>query len=245
MLPNQDHRFLSTHWSMVGRACDASDGQGALALEQICRRYWYPLYAYVRRSGWGEDEAQDVTQEFFAMLVEKHLLERADAGRGKFRSFLLGTLNHVMANRSRSARAQKRGGRAEHVPLEVADLESQYQSDPGASCAPERLFDKGWAEVVLARTLARLEAECDAGGRSGRFAAVKQFLLLDAPDESGGFKETAAGLGLSESAVRSLVYRLRERCRSIFREEVAETVERESDVEDEMRHLMVSLAAGT
>lgn len=242
---DQNEYFHSTHWSLVSRARDLSDAEGVRALEQLCRGYWYPLYAYARRSGWAQEEAQDVTQEFFALLVEKQLLERADAARGKFRSFLLGTLANVMSNRARSANRQKRGCGAEHVPLDHGDMESHYQMESANSLAPERLFDKGWAEILLGRTLARLEAECDADGRQGRFAALKGFLLVDSQPEGAGMKSAAATLGVTESAVRSLVYRLRERCRGIFREEVAETLADQAELEEEMRHLMMALAAGT
>ncbi len=245
MTPDPPQCFLSTHWSLVSRARDAADAGGARALEQLCRSYWYPLYAYARRSGCAEEEAQDVTQEFFALLVGKQLLERADAARGKFRSFLLGTMNHVLADRARSAHRQKRGGYAEHVPLEEAHGESRYQMEPDAALAAERLFDKGWAEVLLGRALARLESECDADGKQGRFAAVKAFLLPGAAADADGLRAAAAVLHSTESAVKSLVHRLRERFRFVFREEVAETMAEEAEVDGEMRHLVMALAAGT
>ena len=245
MSPDTPQRFLSTHWSLVSRARDAADPAGAQALEQLCRAYWYPLYACARRSGCQEAEAQDVTQDLFALLLEKRLLDKADAARGKFRSFLLGTLNHLLADQYRTARRQKRGGGAEHVSLEGAEVETRYQMEPDAGLTAERLFDKGWAEVLLGRALGRLETECDAGTKTGRFAVLKTFLLPGAVVTGERMRTSAESLGLTESAVKSHIHRLRERFRAIFREEVAETMAEESEVEDEMRHLVMALAAGT
>jgi RNA polymerase sigma factor (sigma-70 family) len=210
------------------------------AIEQLCRTYWYPLYAYVRRRGHSVEDAQDSTQEFFARLLAGHWVGDADRAKGRFRTFLLTALSRFLANEWDHARAQKRGGGAVAVPLDTAVAESRYCADTKNALAPDRLYDRQWAMTLLERTLTRLEAEHQRLGKSAEFAVLSP--ALTAERGTIPYATMAAQLGLNETAVRMAVHRLRKQFREAFREEIAQTVANPNEVEEEIRYLLAALA---
>jgi RNA polymerase sigma factor (sigma-70 family) len=235
--------FPTTHWTAVLTAADSRAPFGTEALENLCRAYWYPLYAFVRRQGHGPIEAQDLTQDFFAHLLSSNALSGVDPSKGRFRSFLLASLRNLLANEWKHGQRQKRGGGSTVFSLDAVEAEERYRLEPPDGATPESIYERKWAEALLARVLTRLRDECDASGRMQRFETLKVFLL----DDKGAlpFTEAATRLGLSVVAVKGVVHRLRERYREIFREEVAHTVERPADVDEEIRHLLRALAGET
>jgi RNA polymerase sigma-70 factor (ECF subfamily) len=230
--------FLTTHWSVVFTARGEASTQAGLALETLCRAYWYPLYAYVRRSGHEVADAQDLTQEFFARLLARDWLRAAGPERGRFRTFLLVALKRFLIGEWRRARVQKRGGGSEWVPLELADAESRYASEPSVSA--ETIFERRWAMTLLEEAMARLEAEYAAAEKSGEYAELLPWLTV----ERGAipYAELAVRLEMSEGAARVAVHRLRKRFRELFREAISHTVSAE-EVEAEMRHVARILSA--
>ena len=230
--------FRTTHWSVVLHAGDVLSLQRGRALELLCRAYWFPLYAFVRRRGHGEEEAKDLTQGFFERLLEKNYLADADRGRGRFRTFLLAALKHFLANEWDKANARKRGGGRVVLSFEEADAEGRYLGEPLDELTPEKIFERRWAEAVLEKVFNRLRAEFDGAGATGRFEAVKPFLIGGG---DGAYVEAAAQLGITESGARSVVHRLRRRFRELMRLEIAETVSRPEEVEEEIRHLLAAL----
>lgn len=234
-------QFLTTHWSVVSLAAGEIDTpESAAALERLCRTYWYPLYAYVRRRGHDPHTAQDLTQEFFAHLLSTQALATVDPSRGRFRSFLLASLRNLLANEWKHGRRQKRGGGAVVFSLDAAEAEERYQLEPTDDSNPESTYERKWAEALLERVLSRLREECDASGRTQRFETLKVFLLDDKGTVS--LSEAAQRLGLTVVAVKGVIHRLRQRYREIFRDEVASTVGRMEDIDEEIRHLLQALA---
>jgi RNA polymerase sigma factor (sigma-70 family) len=220
-------QFAPTRWTVVITA-----GQGqSRALEELCRIYWYPLYAYVRRRGYEAHEAEDLTQEFFARLLAKNYLADVEREKGKFRSFLLASLKHFLANEWDKARAQKRGGGQTFVSL---DADTRYRQEPANVLSADKLLDRQWALAVLDLVLARLEAETDAK----QFATLKPFLT--AGNESIPYAEVAGKIGTNEGAVKVAVHRLRQRYRKLLREEIAHTVASPAEVDQEIRHLFAA-----
>jgi RNA polymerase sigma factor (sigma-70 family) len=234
--------FVSTHWSVVLAVRQADSPAAAAALEQLCRAYWYPLYVFARRQGYGPEDARDLTQEFFAQLLARKGLESASPERGRFRSFLLGSFKNLVMNEWKRAHRQKRGGGTETFSLDEVDAEERFRLEPRDEATPELHYDRRWAQTLLARVLDRLRAECDGDGpdRARRFEVLKVFLL----EEKGTMPlaEAAAQLKLSLIATKGVVHRLRQRYREIFREEIAQTVARPEDVDDEIRYLFQALA---
>ena len=228
--------FATTHWSVVLLAGERRSSQSAEALETLCRAYWHPLYAFVRRQGRGPEEAADLTQEFFSRLLADHTLARADRAKGKFRSFLLASLQHLLANEWKRAHRQKRGGGHAHFSLDAVSAEDRYQIDPPDEQTPESLFERRWAETVLDAVTRRLQAEFVAAGLARRFEELKTFLL--GGEEPPSYAETAARLDLTESAVRTAIHRMRRRYGELFREEIAQTVTNEDELEEEVRHFL-------
>ena len=220
------------------RAGRGGEPGSVAALETLCRAYWYPLYAFARREGCGPEEAQDLTQEFFSQLLANNFLETADPNRGRFRSFLLASFKHMMANERRDAARQKRGGAAVTFSLEALHPEERYGVESAPALTSAGVFERQWAEAVLARTLARLEAEFT--GQALRFGELKTF-LIDARG-SAPFADVAARLGVTEPALKSVVHRMRRRYAQLFRDEVAQTVEQPAAVEEEIRHVFAVLA---
>jgi RNA polymerase sigma-70 factor (ECF subfamily) len=234
----QAAEFRTTHWSIVLQA----GGRGELsapALEKLCRGYWAPLYAFVRRQGHNLHAAQDLTQEFFARLLADNSLANVHPDKGRFRSFLLASMKHFLANEWNRSQARKRGGGCEIFSLDQANEEEGHGFEPAGGASPDRLFERRWAETVLARVNARLRREYEAAGQGDRFDALKIYLLADYDPVS--YADTAARLGLTESAVKSAIYKLRQRYGEMFRAEIAHTVGRPEDVEEEIQHLLRAL----
>lgn len=231
--------FATTHWSLVVAAQGASPAARE-ALAELCRLYWYPLYAYVRRRGHSDDEAQDLTQEFFARLLAKHWIASADREKGRFRTFLLTALSRFLANEWDRARTQKRGGQAVHLPLDTAIAETRYAADSALALPPDRLYDRHWAMTLLDRALTRLRTEQERAGKAREFAVLSRFLT----SEKGSipYAEAANELDISEPAARQAVHRLRRRFRETFREEITQTVAAPGEVDEEIRHLLAALS---
>src|SRR6185436_19155055 len=232
------HQFATTHWSLVLRAGRPDEAASAEALDKLCRAYWFPLYAFARREGSGPEDAQDLTQEFFSRLLARNYLQMADRNRGRFRSFLLSSFKHMMANERRNASRQKRGGDAVIFSLDETEAEERYQLEPTDNATPDRLFERRWAQTTLQRVLDRLEAEYT--GHTMRFDQLKVFLIE--PKGAAGFADVAAALGVTESALKSVVHRMRRRYAELFRDEVAQIVAHPADIEDEIRHMLMVLA---
>ena len=224
---------------MVARAGGDEEVESKAALEVLCGAYWYPLYAYVRRRGFGAEDGRDLTQGFFEALLEKNLVAAADRERGKFRSFLLGSLNHFLANEWDKRRALKRGGGQTIVSLDEQDAEERYLHEPADELSPEKLFDRRWAETMLGIVFARLRREFEDAGQVDRFDEGKPWLLGDKADCS--YADAAARLGIGEPGVRSVVSRLRKRFRELMRAEIAQTVGEPAEVDEEIRALFQAL----
>jgi len=228
--------FATTHWSVVLRAGDSTSPEAALALEQLCQSYWFPLYGFVRRKGHAHEDACDLTQAFFARFLEKRGVRAADAHRGMFRTFLLTSLTNFLMNEWDKSQAQRRGGRVHVISLDEAALERRYQLEPVDRATPEVLFERHWAQTVVKVVVDRLAAETE----ERRFEVLKGFLL---EDKGALTYETAAEqLGMSVSAITSAIHRMRTRFRELLLEEVANTVARPEDVEQELRHLLTALS---
>ena len=232
--------FFTTHWSIVRQASDAESPDSMAALEKLCRAYWYPLYAFVRRRGLGGEDARDLVQGFFAVLLEKNYVASADMERGRFRTFLLAAMNHYLANEWDRSQAMKRGGGVSKFSLDALDAEDRYRLDPADSAEPDHSYDRHWAETLLETVLGQLRREFDDIGRGQRFDDLKSH-LLGAPD-APGYTELAQRMGITETGVRSVVHRMRKRFAVLIRSEIAQTVTCAEDVEDEIRHLFHSLS---
>jgi RNA polymerase sigma-70 factor (ECF subfamily) len=226
---------------MVAAAGEGSSPEGRRALAELCGAYWYPLYAFVRRKGLQPAEAQDLTQAFFAELLERDRLRLADQQRGRFRSFLLASLNHFIANQWRQAQTLKRGGGARPLSLDFIVGEERYGLEPTHEWTPERVFERRWAMTLLDSALARLRDEYASAGKVDLFDALKAHLGGD--DERTPFAELAARLDSTENAVKVAAHRLRKRCREILREEIAETVASPDEIDDELQSLFRAVSA--
>jgi RNA polymerase sigma factor (sigma-70 family) len=227
--------FATTHWSVVLSARDKDSPASAQALETLCRSYWYPLYAFVRRSGQSPPDAEDLTQAFFARLLEKDYLKAALQEKGRFRTFLLVALKRFLANEWDRRHAQKRGGFAQIASIDQELAESRFAAEPGHTLQPDMLFDRGWAVALLERVMARLQEEYVTSGRARLFEQLREVI---GRDESGvSYAGLAARLNLSEAAIKMAVHRLRARYRAILRAEIAQTVVSPEEIEDEIRHL--------
>jgi len=239
-MPLEPRRFETTQWSLVLRA--AGDSSGALvALDTLCSKYWYPLYAYVRRRGHDAEDACDLTQAFFTRLLERHDVQSARRERGRFRSYLLASMKHFLLNDAARRRALKRGGGQSLRPLDVEAAEGRYSLEPVDTCTPEIAFDRRWACSLLECVLNRLRREWIDAGRGAEFDRLSVCLTGDAPE--GGYRQLARDLGTSEGAVKVAVHRLRGRYRRLLRDEIAETVLTEHAVEEELQHLFRALSS--
>ena len=237
----QRRRFETTCWSLVLTAGGDASVEARNALAALCEAYWYPLYAYVRRQGYGADEAQDLTQAFFAYLLETHQVHNARRERGRFRSFLLAALKHFLLNDWQRRNRLKRGGGQTLRSLDVEIAEGRYRRELTDHRTPEILFDKGWACDVLDRVLARLQAEWAGAGKSIEFDRLKPCLAGESPE--GGYSQIGRQLGMSEGAVKVTVHRLRRRYRYLLRNEIAETVLSEDEIEGEIQYLLRALTS--
>ncbi len=231
--------FTTTHWSAVLLAGGDTSAEADRALEDLCRTYWYPLYAYVRRQGRSADDAQDLTQEFFARLLERKHLRLADPDRGRFRTFLLSSLKNFLINEWERARAAKRGGTSVTFSLDQQDADGRYLAEPADGLTPERIYEKRWAVTLLERVLASLREKYVAQDKALLFETLKPYVCGDAMAD--GYDEIAARLGMSAGAVRVAMHRLREAYRELLRAEVSRTVGTPADVDQELRHLAAAL----
>jgi RNA polymerase sigma-70 factor (ECF subfamily) len=225
--------FASTHWSLVLAAGERGSTESARALEALCRAYWPPLYAYVRRRVADVHEAQDLTQGFFARLLEKDYLADADPARGRFRAFLVTAFKHYLSHEWDKARAQKRGGGHTSFPLDFAwhDLHS---GGPATELTAEQLYERQWAITLLDRVMRRLQREMERAGNGRSFQALKG--LMGGSQETS-YRAAGAELGINEAAARMAASRLRARYRELLRDEIAQTVSTPDDIDDEVRHL--------
>jgi len=209
------------------------------ALEQLCRVYWYPLYAYVRRQGHSPHDAQDLTQEFFARFIAKNYLDAVRRERGKFRSFLLAALKHFLANEWDRARARKRGGAHTIIALDEHDAEARYALEPRDESSADKIYERRWALTLLEQVLGRLREEYAAAGKAGLFDGLKS--CLTEKKSSTPHAALATRLGMTEEAVKVAVHRLRKRYRDRLRSEIAHTVATPDEVDEEIRHLFTAL----
>jgi len=230
--------FTTTHWSVVLEAQSESP-VAQEALEKLCGIYWRPIYSFVQRQGIGPEEAKDVTQAFFADLLERGSLTAVRKEKGRFRSYLLGALKHFLADERRRAMAIKRGRGQQLVPLE--ELSADERIEPADTVTAEQIYERRWASTVLERVLSRSKDEYRAAGNAALFDSLKQLL----PDEPGALSQAdiAAQLGMSENAVRQAFHRFRQRYQLLLREEIAHTVATPGDMEDELRHLIAVVRA--
>lgn len=232
--------FTTTHWSVVLEAQGESPAAHE-ALEKLCRIYWRPIYSFVRRQGLGPEEAEDVTQGFFAQLLERKRFGAVRKEKGRLRSFLLGALKYFLADEQRRARAIKRGKGQRLIPLEEVRANEQVDIEPADPVTAEMIYERRWALTILERVLSRLKDEFSAAGNAALFDSLKELL----PDEPGSPSqaEIATRLGMTENAIRQAFYRFRHRYQSLLREEIANTVATPGDIEDELRHLIAVLEA--
>lgn len=235
-----DASFRTTHWSAVLNARDPNGPQARQALAELCQTYWYPLYAYIRRRGNNPTEAEDLTQSFFARLLEKNYIGDITPGMGRFRSFLLTSLKHFLANEWDRAQTRKRGGGHVVLSLDDADVEQRYQLEMVDNVTPETLFEQRWVLNLLDRVLVRLRAEFVASEKAELFDQLKIFLSADQP--SGAYRDIAARTGVAEGTLKVAVHRLRRRYGELLRAAIADTVHDPAEVEDELRYLISVLA---
>ena len=227
--------FATTHWSVVQAAGQRDAPQYAAALEQFCRIYWYPLYAYARRQGHPPPDAQDLTQGFFMRLLQKDYLQAATREKGKFRTFLLVAFKRFLANEWDREHAQKRGGFAPIVSIDEELAESRFAAEPSCNVAPDVLFDRQWAMTLLEQAMAQLQEEYVASGRAKLFEYLRDCLARE--ESALPYAGIASRLNLTEAAVKMAVHRLRARYREILRAEIAHTVSSPEEVEEEIRLL--------
>lgn len=227
--------FATTRWTVVLAAGQRATPQSEHALEELCRSYWFPLYAYVRRRGRSREDAEDLTQAFFERFLTRNYLEGLSAERGRFRAFLLASLKHFLANERDRAHRQKRGGDAAHLSLDWSTADTQFQLASTAEPSPDRAFDREWAIALLGNVVERLRSECLAEGRGAQFEELRVFLT--AGKGAMSHAEAAGRLGMEETAVRVAVHRLRKRYRALLRDEIVQTLADPAQLDEEMRAL--------
>jgi RNA polymerase sigma-70 factor (ECF subfamily) len=236
----RDDWFWTTHWSQVLLAGQPDSTRARQALGNLCQRYWYPLYVFVRRQGQGPEDAQDLVQGFFARLLEKNYLKNADPERGRFRTFLLVALRRFMANEWDRANRLKRGGGRAIVSLDEQDTEERYKAEAVDEMSPEKAYERQWATVVLRRVLEQLEEEFSSAGKERLFTELSTY--LGGEPGAGSYAEIAARLGMTEGALKVAVHRLRQRYRELLRMEIANTVASPEEIDDEIRELFAALS---
>src|SRR6266478_605567 len=227
--------FATTHWSVVVQAGEEESPHTSEALAQLCNTYWYPLYVYVRRKGYAAHDAQDLTQEFFARLLARNYLGGVDRRKGKFRSFLLGALEHFLAKEWRRAHAQKRGGGQAVFSLDEVDAESRYLLEPAHDLTPEKIYDRRWATTILGDAMAELRKEYWARNQKELFAKLEGLLSGDGAPAS--YAKIAESLGMNEGALKVAVHRLRKRYGELIRSQIAQTVATPEEIDEELRYL--------
>lgn len=226
--------FRTTHWSVVLTAGDSRSPSAAQALEELCRTYWYPVYAFLRRDGKAPHDAEDLAQEFFARLLRLHSFAEVAPHKGRFRTFLLASLKHFLADARDAASARKRGGGQAPISLDAATAEERYRLEPVTHVTPEVLYERRWLASVLEQALRRLGAEYGATGKAALFERLRAF--LDTPTGDGEYQSAAGELGLNPGAVAVAVHRLRQRYRDLVRDEIAQTVSSPEELAEELRH---------
>ena len=231
-------RFATTHWSVVQAAEDSAAPGVAQALEELCRAYWYPLYAYLRRRGYGVEEAQDLTQEFLARLIRKPRLGEANPSKGRFRNFLLTALNNFLTNEWRRSRTARRGGGQAVIPLDDT-AEARYAEESVSDLTPERIYEHRWAVSVFDQALRQLRAQYATANKTAHFDCLRKYLSMEAAQ--GEYNRLGKELEMSPGAVASAVHRLRQHYVQVVRETVAQTVESPAELEEEMRWLLAAL----
>jgi RNA polymerase sigma factor (sigma-70 family) len=232
--------FVTTHWSVVLSARNAASPQSDESLEKLCRAYWYPLYAFARWHGYGAHDAEDLTQEFFSRLLQKRYLDAVHRERGRFRTFLLVAFKRFLANEWDRARTQKRGGKFSSVPFDTDLAERLYKNEPSPTLPAEKMYEQRWALALIEQTMTRLRGEFESAGKRHEFERLKGFLAAGKSEVPSA--ALAAEMGLNDGALRVAVHRLRKRFRQIFREEIAHTVAKAEDVDEELRHLLLVLS---
>lgn len=232
--------FVTTHWSVVLEAAQSNTTRAQVALEHLCRTYWYPLYAYVRRRGHSPEDAKDLTQAFFTRLLQRKWISDADQQRGRFRTFLLTAMSRFLSGEWDKVRAVKRGGGIEHVPVQLDVAETRYGHEPVDNVTPEQCYERRWALTLLDTVLQRLCAEYESEGNGNFFAKLHPCLV--GGRESQPYAELAVELKMTEGAVKVAVHRLRKRYRQLLRTEIAQTMAADDEVDDELRHLFMVLA---
>lgn len=232
--------FVTTRWTVVLSAGRKSSPQSERALSDLCQAYWFPLYAYVRRRGHTKEDAEDLTQAFFARFLEKNYLEGLSAERGKFRAFLLASLKHFLANEWDKSQRQKRGGGAVHLSLDWQSAEEKLQHEPPDHSSPDRIFDREWALALLERVIVRLRDEAARDGKSALFEQAKGYLMVG--EATTPYADAAQVLGMDEGAVRVAVHRLRKQYRELLRDEIAQTLSDPAQVQNELYALQAALA---
>jgi DNA-directed RNA polymerase specialized sigma24 family protein len=232
--------FATTNWTVVVEAGGQECPRATAALERLCRIYWYPIYAFVRRRGFDRHTSEDLAQSFFACLLEKDMLKKVDRQKGKFRSFLLAALTNFLSNDWDTRCAAKRGGHRQIISLDGMAAEELYQNEPAEPTTPERLFERSWAFTLLERTLVRLKQEYTSTNKAKLFAKLEPELTREA--RPGFYCATAAELKMSEGALKVALHRLRRRFGELLRSEIAHTVSVPDEVEDEIRHLFAAIS---
>lgn len=232
-------RFGTTRWSIIVAAQSGQEAEAQRAMSALCEQYWFPLYSYVRRRGYPEHEAQDLTQEFFSRFIEKHYIRQVDRERGRFRSFLLGCMKHFLADEWDKSQAQKRGGGQTKLSLDFERAESLLAEVSAGQLTPDELYDRHWAQTLLARALRRVEEDYRDAGKGDQFAVLKPALVAGKLEES--YKVTADQLGMSEGALKVAVHRLRKRYGELLQDEVAQTVHDTAEAETELKYLLSTL----
>ena len=228
-------RFATTHWSLVLAAARDEDRDGRLAMESLCERYWYTLYVFVRRRGYPPEDAQDLTQAFFTRLLDKGDVARASPARGRFRSFLLASLQNFLIKEFDRTRALKRGGGVRISSIDMTAAEERYVEEPASDVSPDDLFNRKWALTLLDRALNQTRFEYERSGKSALFARLAD--LMSGPDLNDSHRDAAAALGMTEGAVKVAVHRMRRRFRDVLRSLIAETVDAD-ELDDEIEFLI-------
>ena len=239
-VPENSPVFTTTHWSIVLKAGGRESQQADEALEKLCRAYWYPIYIFLRRSGWTAHDAEDLTQAFFERVLGHDYLRAVDRTKGKFRSFLLAMLRHFIANHRRDARAQKRGGRVSFISLEEELVDEQHLCAAFADASAEQSFERQWAMTLLEQVINRLREEYRSSGKTTLFDALQIFLTGD--KQAGRYGEVAGRLKTTEAALKMAVSRMRRRYGELLRAEIESTVSTREEADDEMRALFAALS---
>lgn len=237
--PQGSDLFANTRWTVVLSAGRKSSADSDRALADLCRAYWYPLYAYVRRQGVSREDAEDLTQAFFAKFLQRNYLAELAAERGKFRAFLLACLKHFLANEWDKARRQKRGGLAEHLSLDWELADRRYEIAGPAEAEPDQLYDRAWAIALLERVVARLREECAASGKSEFFERAKAFIA--GPEDTGGQDTAAAAIGMEPGAFRVALHRMRKHYREMLISEIEQTLADPAMAKEELKALQAAL----